>query len=356
MELGSFHNAVGRLQTQGMALKEIRIVGGGIAGLSLGVALRQSGLPVRVFETVPYPRHKVCGEFLSGIGPAEIAALGISDTLASVPRHLETVWFDGARRMFHARLPEPAYGLSRHLFDQQLQERFQLLGGVLELGARYAGPLSEEGVVVAAGRVLRPSPWMGLKAHYADLSLDADLEIHLGCNAYVGLARVESGLVNVSGLFCRNLPLKGDLDALPQAMREAGLNTLAERVLAAVKSTGSQKGVSGLVWGWQPSGSEELRIGDAAAMIPPLTGNGMSMALSGALLAAPILAQWSRGQCSWTATRQQVRKSLRGRFAGRLRWARALQAMLLHPTGRPLCEHLLQNQWVSFETLYRKVR
>lgn len=49
-------------------LKKIQIVGGGLAGLTLGIALRQKNIAVTIFEAGHYPRHRVCGEFISGRG------------------------------------------------------------------------------------------------------------------------------------------------------------------------------------------------------------------------------------------------------------------------------------------------
>ena len=50
------------------AAKPIQIVGGGLAGLTLGIALRKKEIPVAIFEAGNYPRHRVCGEFISGRG------------------------------------------------------------------------------------------------------------------------------------------------------------------------------------------------------------------------------------------------------------------------------------------------
>ena len=49
------------------SLQPIEIVGGGLAGLSLGLALRQQDIPVTLFEAGSYPRHRVCGEFITGL-------------------------------------------------------------------------------------------------------------------------------------------------------------------------------------------------------------------------------------------------------------------------------------------------
>ena len=44
--------------------RPVRIAGGGLAGLSLGVALARRGVEVEVQEALAYPRHRVCGEFV----------------------------------------------------------------------------------------------------------------------------------------------------------------------------------------------------------------------------------------------------------------------------------------------------
>jgi NADPH-dependent 2,4-dienoyl-CoA reductase/sulfur reductase-like enzyme len=41
--------------------KSITIVGGGLAGLTLGIGLRQRSVPVTIQEAANYPRHRVCG-------------------------------------------------------------------------------------------------------------------------------------------------------------------------------------------------------------------------------------------------------------------------------------------------------
>ena len=51
-------------------LAPIEIIGGGLAGLSLGLALRRGGVPVTLHEAGEYPRHRVCGEFITGLDPA----------------------------------------------------------------------------------------------------------------------------------------------------------------------------------------------------------------------------------------------------------------------------------------------
>ena len=48
-------------------METVTIVGGGLAGLTLGIGLRQRGVPVTVWGNGKrIPRHRVCGEFITG--------------------------------------------------------------------------------------------------------------------------------------------------------------------------------------------------------------------------------------------------------------------------------------------------
>lgn len=78
-------------------MKPITIVGGGLAGLTLGVGLRQRGVPVAIHEAGHYPRHRVCGEFISGRGQATLARLGLRelfDQAGAVSARTTAFFFD----------------------------------------------------------------------------------------------------------------------------------------------------------------------------------------------------------------------------------------------------------------------
>ncbi len=334
--------------------RAITIAGGGLAGLSLGIALQLRGVQVRLIEAASYPRYRVCGEFISGITETELDALGIRDLFSSARRHTTTVWFDGERPMLSRPLSAPAYGLSRYFLDAALAERFTKLGGELRCGERFEG--DDEGVVWAAGRMKGESEWLGLKAHFDGLALGADLEIHLNDGGYIGLTRVENDRVNACGLFRRRDAVSGG-HALIAATRDAGLALLAERLSDARPVEGSLKGVSHFSLGWQRESDDgRVTIGDSAVMIPPFTGNGMTMAFQSALVSAEPLVRWSAGAIEWNEAAAEIKLAHRRLFADRLGWARMLQSLLLHRLGRKFAAILLSLGVVRFETLYRKVR
>src|ERR1700733_1911674 len=107
--------------------KPITIVGGGLAGLTLGIGLRQRGVPVTVWETGKYPRHRVCGEFISGRGQAALTRLGLRDRImeaGAIPAR--TTAFFSARAASPVRqLAEPAWSLSRYALDDLLAKEFR---------------------------------------------------------------------------------------------------------------------------------------------------------------------------------------------------------------------------------------
>ncbi len=82
---------------------EVLILGGGVAGCAASIALARKGRSVTLIEREPTPRHKVCGEFLSGEALEDLHALGIDvASLGAVP--INYVRLAAARRAAAAPL------------------------------------------------------------------------------------------------------------------------------------------------------------------------------------------------------------------------------------------------------------
>src|SRR5512147_2184357 len=105
--------------------RTVEIVGGGLAGLALGLGLRRAGVPVLIKEAGSYPRHRVCGEFITGLDADTMDGLGIRDVLAEAsPAQSVKICFSG-HRCVDEELPRPALRVSRWTLDRQLAERFR---------------------------------------------------------------------------------------------------------------------------------------------------------------------------------------------------------------------------------------
>ncbi len=345
------------------APKPITIVGGGLAGLTLGIGLRQRGVPVTIWEAGRYPRHRVCGEFICGRGQEVLARLGLLEAFleaGAITARTAVFFLSGASSPVRP-LPMPALCLPRFALDALLAKQFRQLGGDLREQARWQGSDFGEGIVRASGRRLRPQEngwrWFALKTHARNVSLAADLEVHGLPDGYVGLCRLKDDAVNVCGLFRRRTEGHAASRPWQERLRGARGTPLHARLATAVFDEGSFCSVAGLAL--RPRRAAELAeccLGDALTMIPPVTGNGMSMAFESAELAAGPLAAYSRGELAWTEARQRIARACDRAFARRLAWADWLQRLMFAPSLRGRLASLgLRSAWL-WQTMFARTR
>ncbi|MEI8089495.1 MAG: FAD-dependent monooxygenase [Opitutaceae bacterium] len=332
--------------------RPIEIIGGGLAGLSLGLALQNAGIAVRVIEAGNYPRHRVCGDFMTGLSNATVQSLGLKSLLADALQHQQVAWFYREQLICAQRLPSPALGLSRFTLDARLAHAFTAAGGELHRSTRAIDSDSVPGRILAHGRSRSESPWLGLKFHVHDLDLAQDLELHLGDEAYIGLAKVETGAVNVCGLFRRrNLTAPGPA-LLVAYLNAVGLPRLADRIARATFETGSFSAISALSYESVIPAPDTIRLGDAGGLIPPFTGNGMAIAFQSAETALPHVIAYARSDISWSVTCNHTNNALRRRFQHRLALARSLQPLLLAPNRQRFVAALARAHLLPLRLLY----
>lgn len=333
--------------------KLITIVGGGLAGLTLGIGLRQRDVPVIIYEAGNYPRHRVCGEFISGHGQATLERLNLRELLeqAGGVRAQTAAFFSETKSSAPHPLPTSAICLSRFTLDAALAKRFCEFGGELCEGERSRTEAFGEGIVRATGRRVCAkeggSRWFGLKIHARNVTLDADLEMHVSSRGYVGLCKINGGEVNVCGLFRKYAGENGESKNRRELLRGQPGSPLRERLARAEFIENSFCAVAGISLRPQQAAScAEICIGDAITMIPPVTGNGMSMAFESAELAIEPLAAWNRNKITWNEARQKIARDCDAIFARRLAWAKRLQRVILTPAlQNPLITFAARNGW-----------
>ncbi len=318
----------------------ITIIGGGLTGLSLAIALRKNEIPVTLHEAGNYPRHRVCGEFISGITEETLSTLGIRGPLADALRHRSITWFSGDKLLRKNLLPEPALAISRHLLDDRLQQAAAAAGVDIQTRSRRKPEPNRPGMVWAAGRKPVKGTWIGLKAHIREINTTAHLEMHSGPTGYLGITPIESGWNNACGIFKIDRTISANhQDLLPAYLRRNGNHRLATQMEAAEWKAGSFTAVAGFELGLQSPHPGLLSLGDSHAIIPPFTGNGMTMAFQSAELALPHLVAYARHDTDWTAACFEIEKALRRTFITRLTAAKLLHPLLFHRAARPLLQH-----------------
>src|SRR4030095_11779060 len=113
------------------------VLGAGLAGSSLAKSLADKGWETLLLDRQSFPRHKVCGEFLSPESQSTLHALGINESISGLGhREIERIRiiFENGAEMELA-LPGKAWGLSRYTLDSALHQAAVQAGATLQTGA-----------------------------------------------------------------------------------------------------------------------------------------------------------------------------------------------------------------------------
>lgn len=292
------------------------IAGGGPAGAATAILLGHGGAMPVLIERHAEPQDVVCGGFLASDALTMLGRIGI-DAGALGAHPIGRVRLIAGRQVAETALPFRAAGLSRTRLDAALIEAAIEQGATVERGLtvrRADGDalclhlsdgttIGAEALFLATGKhdlrgVPRSAlpdddPALGLRVRLdagpaLRSTLDGTIELHLFRGGYAGLLLQEDGGANLclSVAQSRLKAVDGQPERLIESLgREAPL--LAER-FAAASGIGSWASVARVPYGWRaPRGEAGLfRLGDQAAVIASLAGDGIAIALASAIRAA----------------------------------------------------------------------
>jgi flavin-dependent dehydrogenase len=343
---------------------EVLVLGGGVAGCAAAIALARKGRIVTLIEREQTPRHKVCGEFLSGEALEDLNALAIdAASLGAVP--IDYVRLAAAGRAAEAPLPFPAASLTRKTLDTALLAEATAAGVRVERGRSVRAlcrttsgnwqATLEDGATreapsafLATGkhdirghlRPKDPQRWVAFKMYFrlsaaqaAALAGASELMLYPG--GYAGIQPVEGGIANLccvvqqrylahAGQRWDSFLVKMQQDCPHLAMRLAGAEPLLNKPIA----------VTHIPYGYIRRATEEglYCIGDQAAVIPSFTGDGISIALHTARCA---VAAYLAGEAA-----SVFQTKLRSALLAQMRLAEFAADGLNNPLARavlPLC-------------------
>jgi len=197
----------------------------------------------------------------------------------------------------------------------------------------------------------------GLKVHAHGITLGADLEMHFVPSGYVGLCRLPGDIVNICGLFRSATTVPTPAQRWRDRLRGPEDSVLHARLARAHFDEASFCSVAGIsLRPHRGLAGAECRLGDALTMIPPVTGNGMSMAFEAAEMAIQPLKRFSQGVSGWEEAQQAIATRCDQAFASRLRLAAWLQWALFRPVLRMAALSLAgRSEWL-WRDLFEQTR
>ena len=300
-------------------MPDVVIIGAGPAGSVAAILLARRGWRVTLLEQHRFPRDKVCGECLSALGIDVLSRLGLAGELASLrPVRLRRSIFvapSGETATFD--LPREMWGLPRSVLDERLMSAARDAGCTVhqlhrcenveggawprvrarDLRTNEIRQFSPHVIVVADGKAAFDAPRpqatgdFGLKAYFSGVAAPADAIVLLGARGhYVGVASVGADRWNVAMSVGqpRLRASGGEGDRVLRVMMNE--NACLARMFRAARRTGDWLAAPlprfGVAKVW-PRGV--VPIGNAAAALEPIGGEGMGLAMRSAELAAEAL-------------------------------------------------------------------
>ena len=340
-----------------LPIYDVAIVGGGLAGLAAAILLRQQGHSVIVVEKETYPYHKVCGEYISLESWDFLLSLGLPLQQWNLPLIDTLLLTAPGGKTFSTKLPLGGFGVSRYRLDSELAAlaekngvhllqktkvdeittdsvftiRFQqqqvqaklclaAYGKRSNLDVKWSRPFLQQ-------QDKRLNNYVGVKYHIRTDWPQKMIGLHNFENGYCGISKIEDDRWCLCYMTrADNLKQSGNsIKTMEQTVLFQ--NPHLKKIFAEAQILQSFPVTISQISFAQKSRVENgvLMLGDAAGMITPLCGNGMSIALHTGKIAALLGNKFLQGKIEKSGLEHAYNRQWHHHFHSRLRTGRLLQ-------------------------------
>ncbi len=339
-------------------LYDVAIIGGGLAGLSLAIQIARENHKVILFEKETYPFHKVCGEYISMESWPFLQRLGIPLEKMELPRitKLQVTAPDGTA--LNGEMPLGGFGISRYTLDAMLKDLAVNAGATVHENSKVTDVNFDGGAftlttgegnfrsLVCCGsygkrsnldvKWKRPftqnnsrklSQYAGIKYHIETTFPPDTIALHNFKNGYCGISKIEDGKYCLCYLTHTSNLKKNDQSVEKMEEQVLSTNPHLKTIFTGSKKLFPKPVSIAQVSFLHKTQVEDhvLLLGDAAGMITPLCGNGMSMALHAAKIAAGHIESFLHQRTNRRQFEMGYTAEWKKQFSRRLRYGRLIQ-------------------------------
>jgi menaquinone-9 beta-reductase len=337
---------------------DVAIIGGGLAGLTLAIQSAMQGFSVILYEKEVYPFHKVCGEYISLESRGFLERLGVDLDKFQVPIINTLKVSDVSGQLYKFKLDLGGFGISRYALDDTLYKIAQSKGVNTCTGTRVdevifrddafkikTSKIEVQAKVVAACYGKRSNldvkwkrPFMqqnknalnnyiGIKYHVRYKHPPSEIALHNFYNGYCGLSKIEDDKSCLCYLTTAN-NLRNCNNSIEELQRQVlyrnvqlkqvfeNAEFLYDEPLAISQISFDKK---------SQVCNHVLMLGDAAGMITPLCGNGMSMAMHASKIAFGNIKDYLGNRLSREQLEKKYTNEWKQEFSKRLWIGRTVQ-------------------------------
>ena len=363
---------------------DVCITGGGLAGLSLSILLSKKGYSVALFEKEKYPFHRVCGEYISNECRSFLISLGIDLESMHLPsiNNLQVSSPNGT--LLESSLLPGGFGISRYKLDKELSDIAKNNHVEVYENSKVSDVKFEEGTfrtitnhatvqsklaIASFGKrsnldikwkrkfiekkASKLNNYIGVKYHITGNFSDNTIGLHNFQDGYCGISKIENDqyclcyLTTAENLKrSSNSIKKMELDILcrNRFLKNIFVNSIMkfhEPVTISQISFDKKNIVE----------NEILMLGDAAGLITPLCGNGMSMAFRSAQMASLVIDSFLQNQISLKEMQIKYQNSWENEFSVRLKTGRIIQSFF----GKPVTTNIFISLMKKLPFLTKKL-